>query len=304
MEIIGDNSSTAKYKLFVILQCMIWGMGYPITRYIYLSMSPLCYMAVRFALGALFFVAVFHNHIAKDLESDKIKKCALVGFFMGGSYIFGNISVGETMVTIAGFLMGTPVIFTVLFSIIFMKRRPGIKFYVILVIVLIGMYLVCCGGTGVPTFGKGELFALLSAACLGINSILSAKYIKEVTPFTLSAVQCAVTSVLCIIFGSFLEDFSCIFNALPISWAAFMYQLLGSTVAAFLLQNVSIRHLSPMFVSLVFCIEPVFTAVASSMILGERMTGIGIIGSVLIMFGVIAASLMKDSGENRTELKE
>ena len=83
-----------------------------------------------------------------------------------------------------------------------------------------------------------------------------------------------------------------------------MYQLLGSTVAAFLLQNVSIRHLSPMFVSLAFCIEPVFTAIASSIILGEQMTGIGIAGSVLIMFGVIAASLMKENEGNRSGLKE
>ena len=144
-------------------------------------------------------------------------------------------------------------------------------------------------------FGMGEVYGLLSAACLGVTLLLSAKYIKDVTPYTLSAVQCGVTTILCLPFALCMEDFSCMAGALPISWAALMYVTLGCTVAAFLLQNVSLRHLSPIFVSLALAMEPIFTAVASFIMLGEKITAAGIVGSVLIMAGIIAASVINES---------
>ena len=68
MTAIGENNSVGKYKLFIILECLIWGIGNPVTRYIYISMTPFCYMAVRFAIATVIFVLVFYKHIAKDLE--------------------------------------------------------------------------------------------------------------------------------------------------------------------------------------------------------------------------------------------
>lgn len=295
MTVIGENNSVGKYKLFIILETLLWGVGNPVTRYIYLSMTPFCYMTVRFAMATLIFFVIFRKHIAKDMEWEKIKGCSIVGIFMAGAYIFGNLAIAEAMVTIAGFLMGTSVVFTSLFSVIFLKSKLGKRLLGIILIVIVGMYLLCCGGTGEFAFGMGEVYGLLSSACLGATLLLSAKYIKDVTPYTLSAVQCGVTMILCLPFALCMEDFSCMIGALPISWGALMYVTLGCTVAAFMLQNVSLRHLSPIFVSLALAMEPIFTAIASFFMLGEKITVAGMIGSVLIMAGVIAASIINES---------
>lgn len=289
------RTRTGKYKAFILLECLIWGIGNPITRYAYISMTPFCYMAVRFAAAFLILTVVFYKHIKEDLSSEKLKGCLIVGIFMGGAYIFGNLALAESMVTIAGFLMGTSVIFTSLFSAIFMKSRLEKRFIAILAAVITGMYLLCCGGSGEFAFGTGEIFALLSSACMGSTLILSAKYIKDVSPFALSAVQCGVTAAACTVFGLILEDFGCMLNAEPVSWLAMAYLVVGCTVAAFLLQNVSINHLSPIFVSLAFTTEPIFTAVASFFMLGETINAAGLVGSVLIMAGVAAASLMNEN---------
>ena len=133
MTVIGEKDHTGKYKLFILLECFIWGVGNPVTRYIYLSMTPFCYMAVRFAIATLFFVLVFHKHIMKDLEWEKLKGCAVVGVFMGGAYIFGNLAIEQAMVTIAGFLMGTSVVFTSIFSVIFLNIRQCFYKYLCLI---------------------------------------------------------------------------------------------------------------------------------------------------------------------------
>lgn len=286
--------STGKYKAFILLECLIWGIGNPVTRYAYISMTPFCYMAVRFAAAFLIFMALFYKHIKKDLKAEKLRGCLIVGLFMGGAYIFGNLALAGSMVTIAGFLMGTSVIFTSLFSVMFLKSRLQKRFIAILAAVIVGMYMLCCGGSGEFTFGTGEIFALLSSACLGSTLLLSAKYIKDVSPFTLSAVQCGVTAAACTVFGLILEDFGCMLDAEPVSWIAMAYLVIGCTVAAFLLQNVSINHLSPIFVSLAFSTEPIFTAAASFFMLGETINAAGLAGSALIMAGVAAASVMNE----------
>lgn len=290
--IIADGK--AKYRAFIILQCIIWGIGNPITRYIYISMTPFVYMTVRFGAATLIFMMLFYKQIKADFEWQKLKGCLIVGVFMGATYIFANLAIAESMVTIAGFLMGTSVVFTSLFSVIFMGARLSKIFVGILVSVVLGMYMLCCGGSGSFSFGAGELYALLSAAFLGSTLLLSARYIKDVSPFTLSAAQCAVTTVFCLIIGIFFENMGCILNAEAISWIAMVYQVLGCTVAVFLLQNVSINHLSPIFVSLAFATEPIFTAIASFILLQEKINFVGVIGSVLIMIGVAVASVVNE----------
>lgn len=289
---IEANHKTGLYKLLIILQCLIWGVGNPITTYVYISMTPFCYMAVRFMSAFLLFCLLFWKQIRADLQWTKIKNCTVIGLFMAATYIFANLALAQAMVTVAGFLMGISVVFTALFSVIFLKGKMSLRLAGILAVVLVGMYLLCGGGSGNFAFGLGEFYALMSSVCMAVTLMMSAKYIKEVSPFTLSAIQCGVCGIANILFGLIFEDFSCILHAEPVSWAAMLYLVLGCTVATFIMQNVSINHLSPIFVSLAFCTEPLFTAIASFLMIGDRISLTGWIGCALITLGVAAASIL------------
>lgn len=279
------------YKAFILLQCVMWGIGTPVTRFVYLSITPFCYMVIRFGLAAIVLAVFFFKYIKADLKWEKLKGCILTGVFVAATYIFANLAVAEAMVTIAGFLMGISVVFTALFSVMFLKTRIDKKVISSLGLVLIGMYMMCCGGIGKFSFGLGEFYALLSSICMAAALMLSAKYIKEVSPATLSAVQCFMTAVISIGFALVLEDFSCLQGALPVSWASLLFISLGCTVGSFMLQNVSIRHLSALFVSLMFCLQPIFTAIASFFILKETVASIAIAGGILITAGLMIATI-------------
>ena len=76
-----------------------------------------------------------------------------------------------------------------------------------------------------------------------------------------------------------------------------MYLAVACTCIAYILQNIALRKVSATFVSLAFCTEPVFTAIASFFILGERLSLAGLAGAVLIAIGITLASVMPSSEE-------
>lgn len=291
---IRENS--LKYKSFIVLECLIWGFGNPITKFVYVAMTPFCYMAVRFTLSALIFAVFFRKQIRKDLKWEKMKGCLIIGACMAATYITANLAIALAMVTVAGFLLGIPVIFTLLISVIFLKEKIRKTSALSIILVVVGTYLLCCGGTGSISFGFGELLALSCSLFMALTLMASAKYIKNVEPATVSVVQCAISALASIVFAFIFEDYSCILTTDIRAWVCIVYLVLGCTVAAFILQNVAISHVSAMFASLAMCMEPLFTAIFSYIFLGEKIGVIGIIGSAMMLTGVVIASIISEKG--------
>ena len=80
----------------------------------------------------------------------------------------------------------------------------------------------------------------------------------------------------------------------PVGWGVIVYLAVGCTCIAYLFQNMALRHVPATFVALSFCSEPIFTAIASYFLLGEVLSGKGILGAVLILISIVMASLLPE----------
>lgn len=72
-----------------------------------------------------------------------------------------------------------------------------------------------------------------------------------------------------------------------LGWGILIVLAAGPTVAGFGLYNVSLSLLPSSVANLILTSEPAFTAVLAYVLLGERLTGVQILGSTLIMGGVL-----------------
>jgi drug/metabolite transporter (DMT)-like permease len=72
-----------------------------------------------------------------------------------------------------------------------------------------------------------------------------------------------------------------------LGWGVLFLLAAGPTLAGFGLYNISLTHLPASIVNLIAISEPVFTAVIAYIFLGERLTWIQLIGSLLILGGVV-----------------
>lgn len=75
-------------------------------------------------------------------------------------------------------------------------------------------------------------------------------------------------------------------NAL-VGWGILVLLAAGPTVVGYGLYNVSLSYLPSSVANLILTLEPVFTAVSAYIMLGERLNGIQLVGSLIILFGVI-----------------
>ena len=72
----------------------------------------------------------------------------------------------------------------------------------------------------------------------------------------------------------------------------------ASTIC-FLLQVSAQRHMSSARAALIFCFEPLFAALTSWLVLGERLSLVQWAGGALILFGMVAAELPQPAPDPR-----
>lgn len=87
-----------------------------------------------------------------------------------------------------------------------------------------------------------------------------------------------------------------------VGWGVLFLLAAGPTVAGFGLYNVSLSYLPSSVVNLIATSEPVFTSISAYFLLGERLNGTQIIGSLLILSGVVALRLYDGWLENRSRV--
>lgn len=83
--------------------------------------------------------------------------------------------------------------------------------------------------------------------------------------------------------------------ALPQTWAfaAIFAVICGSYIFGYLLQLMALSHISPAVAGLIFLAEPVVAILTAALLLGERLTGLQGLGRVIVLFALVAASLLE-----------
>lgn len=277
------------YVTLILLECLIWGISNPLMKIGFTVLTPLFCQSVRFVLAFLLFMLFFRKRIFANMTRKHVVPYLIISAFTAGAFILGAFSLVYTTATNSGFLMSTVVIFTPFVSYLVLKSKVNKKNILPIAIVTVGLYLLCGGGSFV--FNLGDLFALLCAISSAGMLVFSSKYLQEMDPLTTSVMQAGFTGLYCIIFMLLFEDIPNVAEIPLMGWGVILFLAIGCTCLAYVFQNTALRHLSATYVSLAFCSEPIFTAIASYFMLGEQLSAKGFAGAALIMASIIMASL-------------
>jgi drug/metabolite transporter (DMT)-like permease len=102
-------------------------------------------------------------------------------------------------------------------------------------------------------------------------------------------VQIAMTAVLGAIAATVLERPQ--IHWTPQFLGALGYTVVFASTICFLLQMRAQRDMSAGRAALIFCFEPLFAALTSWLVLGERLSGLQWLGGAFILLGLVAAEL-------------
>lgn len=278
------------YGGFILLECVLWGLGNPVLKLTGGIIPPFTLIAFRFIVAFAFFMIFFGKRVIANLKGVRWPQTLAVCLFTALAFSLGTFALMYTDAVIAGFLMGLAVLFTPFLEPLLLRKRFNWKIVPLVLIVCVGMYLLCGGGAF--SFGIGELLAILCSLAFAIMLTLSEKYVGDMDTITLSTLQCGVAGILGIILALAFDGMYDFTQMTAEGAFGVLYLALGSTCLAYVLQNKAMRHIPATFASLAFCTEPVFTTLFSYLLLGERLQGMGFVGAGIILAGVMAASVI------------
>lgn len=281
-----------------------WGISFISTKVLMDNgLSPIEVYIYRFAIAYLALLIFCHQRIRSNSLRHELT-FMLVGLFGGSIYFISeNVALQYTLVTNVSLITSLSPLLTVLFiGFLYKAERPGRATIMGSVVAFIGVGLVIFNSSFELSINPlGDLLALLAAVCWAVYSLI----IKQLTP---------IYSALFITRKTFFYG---VLTALPflliepqITSPAILlhpklilnllFLALFCSLFAYLMWAVINARIGAVKASNYMYFQPVVTMIFSFLILGEKITLIGVTGCAMILLGVWLADFLQQRGTNAT----
>lgn len=285
-----SNKATLAIAALIVTN-IIWGAAPPIFKWALADIHPMTLAFLRFILPAI----VMYPFVKGNLyihKKDRLKMLA-IGFFgvtVNILFFFQGLLIAPSIN--AALIASSAPIFIVLYSLLFLKEKPKKKLVVGSLIGLFGVILVLSA----PLIIDGKLSALgnlfyLLAMLGGVIAVLLVRQIaKRNSAQAITFWSFAIGGAGFIPF--FIQEIQVhgfLQNLTSQGIIGLLFGIFLSSLAAYFLQTWALKYLTAADVSVFTYIDPVVTILVAIPLLGEYPDATFIIGSVLVIFGILLA---------------
>ena len=231
---------------------------------------------------------------AEFAKTDKktLGLCAVSGLFLAIHFVFWFESLHHTSVASSTTIVCTEVIWVSLGFCLFMKGKLSKKAVVAIAVTLLGSILIAYADSATGGLHLyGDLLSLAAAVAVAVYTLIG-RVVREsvsttVYTYTLYVVCAAVLSFTCMVQGFGLFDYGMSAMIVGLLLAVFS-TILGHSIFSWCL-----KYFSPSFVSASKLCEPVVAAIFAMFLFQEIPALMQVIGSVLILGGVLYYSRLE-----------
>ena len=278
----GFDRAKGMAEGLIVLQSFVYGFGDPISKIAFDAVPVYAMMTVRYSIAFAVCFLLFGKRIVNTVKTVPAKAWLIPGMCIGLSYLLNNVALSMTAATSVAFLRSMSVLMTPALAFAAFGKRYSRRQLLAQVLVIPGIYLLCVRG-GLSGFGIGEVFALAAAAMTAGALVFSRRYLEQVDPVSMTALQGGCSAFLALLGSVFIEHGINMSNADGKIWAIILYLAIACTFLGYLMQNMALTRISERSVSLIQCLCPVMTAMFSLILLGEKLSAAGICGAAIII---------------------
>jgi drug/metabolite transporter (DMT)-like permease len=277
-------STRTKAEAFLVVVTAIWGCTFVVVKGALADASPLPFLAVRFVLAGLLLLAILGRG---QVDGATIVPGSILGLFLFAGYLFQTWGLTYTTPSKSAFLTGFSVILVPVIMLL-SGSRMGPATLVGGALGLCGIYLLVAP-SGMAAVNRGDLLTLAGALSFAVHIVLVGHYTKKFSFLHLVPVQILVVGLLSLV-------------ALPVAANQTLHltgRLVGAilvtavlaTGVAFSVQNWAQQYTPAAHTALIFALEPVFAALCSRLVMGEHLGGRVLLGSGLILAGMVISEV-------------
>lgn len=277
-------SRRTKAEVLLVVVTFIWGATFVIVKGALLDASPLPFLAVRFSLAGLLLLAVLSKG---RVERQAVLPGLVLGVFLFGGYVLQTWGLTMTTPSKSAFITGFSVILVPLILLLYGFRMRAANVAGAL-LGLLGIYFLIMPSR-VGAVNLGDLLTLLGSMLFAIHIVLVGSYTRRFSFLHLVPVQILVVGLLAVLALPFdsARTLHCTGRLL---FALGVTSVLA-TGFAFSVQNWAQQYTPPTHTALIFALEPVFAALTSRLVTGEHLGGKVLLGSALILGGMVVSEV-------------
>ncbi len=277
-------SQRGKAELLLVVVALVWGSTFVVVKSALSLASPLPFVAVRFSLAGLL--------LALALARGRMTRPALLaglilGVFLFVGYGFQTWGLVHTTPSKSAFITGFGVVLVPFIQVFhgFHLRAATVAGALL---GFAGIYFLVLP-SGLASVNRGDILTLGGALSFAVHIVLVGSYTRRFSFRHLAPTQILTVGALGTLALPFDPD--------PVmEWglglvAAVVVTAVLATGFAFSVQNWAQQFTPPAHTALIFALEPVFAAVTSRLVLGEHLGGRVLLGSALILAGMVVSEL-------------
>ncbi len=189
----------------------------------------------------------------------------------------------------SGFITALYVIVVPIIGVLFFKRKVNISVWISVFVAVAGLYLLC-GTNGISGIYLGDVLVLCCAVSFSLQILCVDHFIDRVDSIKLSAIQFFTCGVESLILMFIFEDPT--MADIMLAGKAILYLGIMSSGVGYTLQIIGQKYSdNPTVASILMSLESVFAALGGWLLMGKALSGVEIIGCVVMFFAIVLAQL-------------
>ncbi len=277
-------SLRSKAEILLVVNTFIWGSTFVVVKGALSDASPFPFLAARFTIaGLLMWLVMARGRVDRQAMFPSL----VLGILLFAGFALQTWGLIFTTPSKSAFITGASVILVPVLSLISGYRMRAANFSGA-VLGLGGLYFLVLPA-GLSAVNRGDILTLLGAISFAVHIILVGSYTQRFSFQQLAPGQVLVAGALATLAGPFGP-------AWVVHWSgrlvfAVVVTAIFATAFAFGSQVWAQQYTPPAHTALIFALEPVFAALTSWLVIGERLGGKMLLGSVLILAGMVVSEI-------------
>lgn len=271
---------------------LIWGATFVVIKRALEDSSPLTFILLRFLLAAGLLLSLWGRRVRWGERATR-RAAGVVGSLLFAGYAFQTAGLEFTSPAKSAFLTALSVVLVPLILVALSRQKVHRRLWLGVAAAALGTYALAIPAGGFR-IGLGDALTLVGALAFAGHIVAVGHYARRQGFEALAVGQVVAALALSL-------------AAVPLAAATGLepIRLTGSlrlgvavlvtgglaTALAFSVQTWAQQFTSPTHTAILYSLEPVFAALTSFLVLGERLGGRGLLGAGLILAGVLLAEL-------------
>lgn len=288
-----ENVFRCRYYILYILITAIWGFSFILVNFLVHNIPVFLLIFIRFCLGIFFIISYKLVSKVPKITTMEIKYGTVIGIFLFCAFALQTYGASFTQPSKNGLLTGLYVIFVPVISSVYSRKNIA-KSIFDSVVCIIGLSVLFNILSVEVWLNIGDVLSISCALFFAFHFILLEKFSAKCNIWNLTLVQLCVVAVLSLFISIFLETDK--YNNINITLrvlCCLVFLGMVSTGFSYIAQTLVQSKLAVTTVSLLSCMESVFSVIFSIIIGYEKLTYNIAIGASIIVLSMVNSIIIR-----------